>query len=827
MERRRLDESRASGRSSSLLRPRERRCRMRANGVAIAFNAGNDPVAVQWPEPRDGFAWRLLHRHGAADRDCPTTSTSGAVDATTLAAALARRRQRRSRNASPGAEALGVAPRGPRRARRGGRHRPGLVGCRRRAAHRRRRHEARVARRDGHCRVDSTADARAHLAADRRDTDRARRAAPSAATPRRRCEPSRRAMLPAARASRRRRGASASRRISTRCGATATRASAISRRSPRSRAATARAGGSIVGINPLHALFPADRERASPYHPSDRRFLDPIYIDVERVPDLAASDEARALLAQGGAHASRRSPRAPTSTTAPSGQLKERLLRACFAAFDQRAVGRSAARPNSSASSPPAASRCGGSRCSRRSPRSIRACRGRHGRTRCASPTRRATRDFARAARAPRSASRCTCNGSRTASSTPRRSDARASGLAFGFFRDLAVGAAPDGAEVWANPSRASRAAWRSARRPTRSPRAARTGTCRRRIPHALRASRRRRVPRTARRQHAPRGRAADRSRHGARRGCSGFRTAPRAADGAYVRYPLEMLLARARRRRAFARAASSSARTWARCRKACASASPRPTCCRIACCGSSAKGSRFVAPARYPAKAAAACRRTTCRRSPAGGTAPTSTRKRRSASSMRGRRAAAKNERAEEKRALCDAIAAAGMSPTAQRYRPRLRTTARSRRPFTGSRARRLRRCVLLQADDLAGETERAQPARHRPGAPQLAPEGARRSRRAVADAHRCACDCRPRRARGTCRAHLRRKSIGTRVGRRRPGPVTSDGLDLRLAFAGDSATATASSTLSTQTILSLSRASAGMSSRSRLVARREHDRA
>ena len=30
---------------------------------------------------------------------------------------------------------------------------------------------------------------------------------------------------------------------------------------------------------------------------------------------------------------------------------------------------------------------------------------------------------------------------------------ARASGLAFGFFRDLAVGAAPDGAEVWANPS--------------------------------------------------------------------------------------------------------------------------------------------------------------------------------------------------------------------------------------------------------------------------------------------------------------------------------------------------------------------------------------
>ena len=62
--------------------------------------------------------------------------------------------------------------------------------------------------------------------------------------------------------------------------------------------ATARAGGSIVGINPLHMLFAEDRERASPYHPSDRRFLDPIYIDVESVPDFAASNGARAQFAK-------------------------------------------------------------------------------------------------------------------------------------------------------------------------------------------------------------------------------------------------------------------------------------------------------------------------------------------------------------------------------------------------------------------------------------------------------------------------------------------------------------------------------------------------
>ncbi|MGO9483235.1 MAG: glycogen debranching protein GlgX [Rhodomicrobium sp.] len=42
----------------------------------------------------------------------------------------------------------------------------------------------------------------------------------------------------------------------------------------------ANAGAATVGLNPLHALFPQNRNRASPYYPSDRRFLDPLYIDV-------------------------------------------------------------------------------------------------------------------------------------------------------------------------------------------------------------------------------------------------------------------------------------------------------------------------------------------------------------------------------------------------------------------------------------------------------------------------------------------------------------------------------------------------------------------
>jgi glycogen operon protein len=53
-------------------------------------------------------------------------------------------------------------------------------------------------------------------------------------------------------------------------------------------------GASAIGLNPLHALFPGDRERASPYYPSDRRFLDPIYLDVADagpVSDRPMNDE--------------------------------------------------------------------------------------------------------------------------------------------------------------------------------------------------------------------------------------------------------------------------------------------------------------------------------------------------------------------------------------------------------------------------------------------------------------------------------------------------------------------------------------------------------
>ncbi len=56
----------------------------------------------------------------------------------------------------------------------------------------------------------------------------------------------------------------------------------------------AKRGGSFVGINPIHALFPANPESVSPYSPSSRNWLNVIYIDVNAVEDFKLSKEAQA-----------------------------------------------------------------------------------------------------------------------------------------------------------------------------------------------------------------------------------------------------------------------------------------------------------------------------------------------------------------------------------------------------------------------------------------------------------------------------------------------------------------------------------------------------
>ena len=52
-------------------------------------------------------------------------------------------------------------------------------------------------------------------------------------------------------------------------------------------------GGDFVGLNPVHALFPANPEGASPYSPSSRRWLNIMYIDVSSVAEFSLSVEAQ------------------------------------------------------------------------------------------------------------------------------------------------------------------------------------------------------------------------------------------------------------------------------------------------------------------------------------------------------------------------------------------------------------------------------------------------------------------------------------------------------------------------------------------------------
>ena len=57
-----------------------------------------------------------------------------------------------------------------------------------------------------------------------------------------------------------------------------------------------RCNASVVGINPLHALFAAEPRHVSPYSPSSRSQLDYLYIDVTAVPGFAEDEAIRELI---------------------------------------------------------------------------------------------------------------------------------------------------------------------------------------------------------------------------------------------------------------------------------------------------------------------------------------------------------------------------------------------------------------------------------------------------------------------------------------------------------------------------------------------------
>jgi glycogen operon protein len=104
-------------------------------------------------------------------------------------------------------------------------------------------------------------------------------------------------------------------------------------------AASVRHGLATIALNPFHAAFPSDRGRASPYQPSDRRFLDTLMIDLEAVPEIGA---ARAFLAENEARiAALRSAR--SIDHAAVWAVKKEALRLAHQGFEKTSAARQAA----------------------------------------------------------------------------------------------------------------------------------------------------------------------------------------------------------------------------------------------------------------------------------------------------------------------------------------------------------------------------------------------------------------------------------------------------------------------------------------------------
>ncbi len=212
--------------------------------------------------------------------------------------------------------------------------------------------------------------------------------------------------------------------------------------------AAGRAGAVTLGLNPIHALFPEDRERASPYSPSDRRFLDPIYIDVTALP--------AALQAGLGAEAVRTALEFPrlaglTHVDYPAvWKAKLAVLRAAFSTFQ----GLSADRPSDPLVTEFAAFRAAGGEGLARFAtfEAIAMVSGVTSASGFAADL--ATSEAAgvaafreRQGRAVSFSMFLQWLAARQMGEAARRG--RAAGLELGYYRDLAVGCAPDGAEAW------------------------------------------------------------------------------------------------------------------------------------------------------------------------------------------------------------------------------------------------------------------------------------------------------------------------------------------------------------------------------------------
>jgi glycogen debranching enzyme GlgX/4-alpha-glucanotransferase len=217
------------------------------------------------------------------------------------------------------------------------------------------------------------------------------------------------------------------------------------------------AGAAYLGVSPLHMLFPRDRSRASPYYPSDRRFLDPILIDVLDDAGLPRDEAVNAALAS-------LAPRFTAASTTKSVEYEEVWL-AKHAALQARSacfLRLRTARPGDPLIADYHAFARSGGETVRRFAAFQAAAEGDVGGNWRIWPQGLRDGDpkaIDHAIERNRSgfefALFCQWLADRQLGRAAER--ARARGLEIGLYRDLAVGAAPDGTEAWAHASALAR----------------------------------------------------------------------------------------------------------------------------------------------------------------------------------------------------------------------------------------------------------------------------------------------------------------------------------------------------------------------------------
>jgi len=213
--------------------------------------------------------------------------------------------------------------------------------------------------------------------------------------------------------------------------------------------AAGRVGAAALGVNPLHVLFAGIASARAPIIPRTGRFLDAIHIDALDGADLP-SDGALEMMIAASAGAVAKASSAPSSNMNPSGASRKKLLKARWAAFERARI----AQPHDPLFSQYAAFVGEGGETLRRfaifqaiGQESPGDWRGWPDELRRADPAA-LNEKASEYSQGVAFALFTQWLADRQLAGAAAR--AKVGGLEFGLYRDLAVGAAPDGAEAWA-----------------------------------------------------------------------------------------------------------------------------------------------------------------------------------------------------------------------------------------------------------------------------------------------------------------------------------------------------------------------------------------